>query len=164
MSGLPASKYQQASAHGASSIGFIVSLYDTVLRDFVRAQAALESGDVEARIFELNHALTVIAHLQSILNHGQGGEAAKRFKSFYVVTRAMILEASLQPSRQALEKLIEVYGSVRQAWNEIDQKPLEGTRSIPEPVASKQETVLAPQPVFPKTIQSESRVPADWRA
>jgi flagellar biosynthetic protein FliS len=164
MNGLPASKYQQASAHGASSIGLIVSLYDTVLRDFVRAQAALESGDVEARVFELNHSLTVIAHLQSILNHGQGAEAARRFKSFYAVTRAMILEASLQPSRKALDKLIEVYGSVRQAWSEIDLKALGGNASIPRPQNGNPEASEAPQPVVSRQIQPDPQVPSDWRA
>jgi flagellar biosynthetic protein FliS len=64
----PASTYQQLAARGASPVGLVVSLYDTILRDFRRAQAALIAGDVEQRVFELNHALTVIAHLQSVLN------------------------------------------------------------------------------------------------
>jgi flagellar biosynthetic protein FliS len=164
MTSLPASKYQQASAHGASSIGLIVSLYDTVLRDFVRAQAALESGDVEARVFELNHALIVVAHLQSILNHDQGGEAAQRFKSFYVVTRAMILEASIQPSRTAIEKLIEVYGNVRQAWSEIDHNQLAGIIPGQQSSVIHQKSPMAPEPVVANQLQSSSSGSTNWRA
>jgi len=85
----PASTYQQLAARGASPVGLVVSLYDTILRDFRRAQAALVAGNVEQRVFELNHALTVIAHLQSVLNHERGGEAAKTFDRFYEIARAM---------------------------------------------------------------------------
>ena len=57
------SAYQQSTARGASPVGLVVSLYDTILRDFRRALAALDSNNVELRVFELNHALTVIAHV-----------------------------------------------------------------------------------------------------
>ena len=63
MDNRPGTAYQHASAGGASPVGNIVALYDTILRDFRRALAALTVGDVETRVYELNHALTVIAHL-----------------------------------------------------------------------------------------------------
>jgi flagellar secretion chaperone FliS len=117
-----ASIYQQVSARGASPVGLVVSLYDTILRDFRRALAALEAREVETRVFELNHALTVVAHLQSVLNHERGGEAARRFNGLYEVTRGMILEANLKPSRESLDKLIEMYRGLRQAWHRTEQQ------------------------------------------
>jgi len=47
----------------------------------VRALAALQDGNIETRVFELNHALLVIAHLQNVLNDEHGGEAAKHLNS-----------------------------------------------------------------------------------
>jgi flagellin-specific chaperone FliS len=64
-----AATYDQISAHGGSPVGMIVSLYDTILRDFRRAQVALDTGMVEARVFELNHALDVIGHLEGVLDY-----------------------------------------------------------------------------------------------
>jgi flagellar protein FliS len=118
----PALSYQQAAARGASPLGQVVSLYDTILRDFHRALAALKTGNVEARVFELNHAITVIAHLQNVLDHERGGEAAKQFEKLYNITRAMIVTANARATPEALEELIEMYGGLRQAWFEAEQK------------------------------------------
>jgi len=128
----PASSYQQASARGATPVGQIVSLYDTILRDLRRGQTAFQSGNIETRVFELNHALTVIAHLQSILDHERGGEAARRFGRFYDVTRAIILDANVRPSSLAFQTLIDMYSSLRQAWQEAERN-LSG--NLPEPPA-----------------------------
>jgi len=113
--------YQQSSARSATPIGQVVALYDTILRDFRRAIEAAESGDVEKRVFELNHALTVIGYLQSILDHQRGGEAAKRLQRFYEVTHAMILQANANGNRDTLDRLIELYGPLRQAWQEAEK-------------------------------------------
>ena len=136
MSGNRASNsYQQSSAHGASPIGLVVSLYDTILRDFRRALVAIDSNNIEIRVFEINHALTVVAHLQSVLDHQRGGEAAKRLDSFYEVTRAMILEASVHPGREPFLKLIQLYSSVREAWSQIEARGVERPVAVPLPVA-----------------------------
>jgi len=124
MSSDPTLSYQQAAARGATPIGQVIALYDTILRDFVRALAALQAGDVETRVFELNHALLVIAHLQSVLNHERGGEAAKYFDRFYYVTRGMIVEANIRATPEAIEELINLYGGLREAWYQAEQKSL----------------------------------------
>src|SRR5262249_4776400 len=108
--------YEQASARSASPVGQVVALYDTILRDFRRANEAQACGNVEKRVFELNHALTVIGHLRSVLDHERGGEAAKRLERFYEVTHTMILQASISPERDTTNKLIQLYSSLRQAW------------------------------------------------
>jgi flagellar protein FliS len=118
----PALSYQQAAASGASPVGLIVSLYDTILRDCARALKALQDGNVEARISELNHALLVIGHLQSVLNFEQGGDAAKIFEHFYDITRGMIVQANITATRESIEKLIEMYGGMRQAWFQADNQ------------------------------------------
>jgi flagellar protein FliS len=138
MSSNPTLSYNQASARGATPIGQIISLYDTILRDFGRALAALQAGQVETRVLELNHALIVIAHLQNVLNHERGGDAAKLFEQFYAVTRGMIVEANFQPRAESLEELINLYGGLRQAWYQAEQQ---------SPADDKQERPIDAQPV-----------------
>jgi flagellar biosynthetic protein FliS len=116
------SAYQQSSAQGASPIGLVLSLYDTILRDFRRAGAAMNKGDVEMRVFELNHSLVVIAHLQSVLDFERGADSAKRFNSFYDITRGMVLSVNVDADRETLQKLIEMYSSMRQAWHQAESK------------------------------------------
>lgn len=108
--------YQQASARSATPVGQVVALYDTILRDLRRANEAQAGDNVEKRVFELNHALAVIGHLRGVLDHQHGGDAAKRLERFYEVTHGMILQASVSGNRETVNKLIELYGSLRQAW------------------------------------------------
>ena len=114
------SAYQQNSVQGASPVGLILALYDTVLRDFRRALEAMNRADIETRVHELNHALTVIAHLKSILDYERSAHAAKQLDNFYEVTRGMILSVNVDSSVATLQKLIEMYGSMRQAWQKSE--------------------------------------------
>jgi flagellar secretion chaperone FliS len=114
------SAYQQNAAQGASPMGLVVALYDTIIRDFRRAMDALDRGDVETRVNELNHALTVIAYLKSVLNHQSGGEAATRFDHFYEVARVMLLSVNVNASSETLAKLIDMFSSTRSAWHQAE--------------------------------------------
>lgn len=133
--GNAAQNYQQENARGASAIGGVVALYDTILRDFRRASAAAAAGNIETRVFELNHALTVIGELNGVLDYQRGGEAAKRFHRFYEVTRGLILEANLRSSSESLENLIALYSPLRQAWKKIDGQIFSGEPRQPPPTA-----------------------------
>jgi len=148
MNNHPASTYQMASARGATPIGLVVSLFDTILRDFRRGQAAFESGNVETRVYELNHALTVVAHLQSVLDRQRGGDAAKQFERFYEVTRQMILETNVGPTTAAFQNLVNLYTSLRQAWQEAEQKTSAGLQEppVPRPAANVPATPDAASP------------------
>jgi len=127
----PAFSYLQTAAQGASPVGLVVQLYDTILRDFSRAKAAQAAGDIEGRVKQLNHALTVIAHLQSVLDFEQGGEAAKRFQQFYNVTRELIVQANAKATDESIDQLIALYSKVRQAWYQADQKLAVGDPDAP---------------------------------
>jgi flagellar secretion chaperone FliS len=141
-----ADSYQRETARGASAIGGVVALYDTILRDFRRASAAVAAGNVEARVFELNHALTIIGELNGVLDYQRGGEAAKRFQHFYEVTRGLILEANLRSTLESLEHLIALYSPVRQAWKKIDSQIFSGEpRQTPQAASDHAETAALPE-------------------
>jgi flagellar protein FliS len=153
------SAYQQSTARGASPVGLVVSLYDTILRDFRRALAALDAGNIETRIFELNHSLTVIAHLQSVLDRERGGEAAARLGRFYEVTHAMVLDASVSGSRASLLKLIDLFTPVRQAWQQAELQLSQNPPTNPEQVPM----VSVPNIPLPKNSSSDPAPPPDSR-
>jgi flagellar protein FliS len=157
--------YHQVSAHGGSPVGMIVSLYDTILRDFRRAQAALDAGIVETRVFELNHAVDVIGHLEGVLDHKRGGEAAKRLEGFYRITRGMILAANAEPSRASIDALIELYGPVRQAWQDVELK-LQNDAPPAEvaPAAASKATEVARELVAAGASDSDDAPQKKWSA
>ncbi len=133
MNNHPASAYQQSSARGASPVGLIVLLYDTILRDLRRAMTAFESGQIEVRVFELNHALTVVGYLQSIIDSEQGGDAAQLLHHFYGMIRPMIVELNASPSVPDFQTLIDLITPVRQAWDQARQRYLMLLHAKPPP-------------------------------
>jgi flagellar protein FliS len=151
----PIFAYQQSSIQGASPVGQVVALYDTILRDFRRALAAIEAGNVETRVSETNHALTVIAHLENVLDHERGGEAAKHLKSFYQVTRGLIVQASVNSSRETLRKLIDLFSGLRHAWYQAE---LQSGANQPSPVNQPQPQHSSPRPPISTT---QTSVPSD---
>jgi flagellar protein FliS len=117
-----AALYRQVSTRGASPVGLVVQLYDIIFSDLQRALEALAAGDIERRTAKLSHALLVIAELQNTLDHERGGEVARRLKNFYNVTRGMILEANIRCSAEAIQKIMDLYMPLRQAWQQVEQE------------------------------------------
>ena len=126
-----ASAYRQISARGTSPVGLVVKLYDAILEDFRRSLAALESGDVERRVNSLNHALVIIAELESVLDFERGGSVATQLRGFYEVTRMMIVEANMGTTREKLEKLRDLYLPLRQAWEHVERDVATGKAVLP---------------------------------
>ena len=116
-----AGQYRQHSAQGVNRLGLVVRLYDAIIEDLRRALEALRAGDVERRTAAVNHALLILAELESVLDHRQGGQVARHLEGFYRVTRAMIVEANGRASVAQIERLMGLFLPVRQAWQQAEQ-------------------------------------------
>jgi len=68
----------------------------------------------------------VIAELQSVLDHARGGEVALRLDGFYNVTRALIMEANIRSSPEHVQRLIDLYMPLRQAWKQAEEETFKG--------------------------------------
>jgi len=124
--------YHQSTAFGASAVGQIIALYDTILRDLHRATAAIDAGDIEQRTNSTNHALTVIGELQGVLDFERGGDAARNLSDFYSVTRSMVTEGGVMSSRELLQEVIGMFTRLRTAWSQVERTvtPSEPTRHL----------------------------------
>jgi flagellar protein FliS len=116
-----AGQYRQRSAQGVNRVGLVVRLYDAIIEDLRRALEALRAGDVERRTAAVNHALLILAELESVLDHRQGGQVARRLEGFYRVTRALLVEAHGRASAAQMERLMGLFLPVRQAWQQAEQ-------------------------------------------
>jgi flagellar protein FliS len=112
--------YRKSSIAGASTIGLIIVLFDTLVGDFRRAAASLQKNDIETRCKELNHAALVLGQLENWVDLKNGGESAQTLARFYAHLRAKILEASAKKSAQILEAQIELVLHVRSSWQQLD--------------------------------------------
>jgi flagellar protein FliS len=112
--------YRKTAIEGASPIGLMIALFDTLAGDLRRAAAALHQNDIEARCKELNHAALVLGQLESWVDLKNGGESAQNMSRFYAYLRAKMLEASVKQSAAVLEAQIDTVLHVRSVWQQLD--------------------------------------------
>lgn len=115
--------YRKRAIEGASTIGLMIALFDTLAGDFRRAADALRKNDIEARCKELNHAALVLGQLESWLDMEKGGDSAKTLARFYALLRAKMMEASVKKSAAVLDAQIATILHVRSAWQQFDTAP-----------------------------------------
>jgi len=112
--------YRQSQGSGASKIGIVIALYETMIGDLARAAAAMRDNDIERRTVELQHALTVLGVLQGTLNFEKGGQPAKELNRFYCMMRAQIMDAQLRSSKPIIDSVIGYLTEVCEAWRVVD--------------------------------------------
>ena len=144
-----AAQYRESNAQGAHPVGLVVKLYDAIIEDFRRALEALREGQVERRVAALNHALLVIAELESVLDHDRGGEVALRLRGLYRVARTLIVDENLRGRPEGLERLITLFLPVRQAWQQAECE-------LTQPLAARREG-KPPARLEPEDERSNSR-------
>jgi flagellar secretion chaperone FliS len=127
--------YRRTAASGASGIGLLISLYDTLASDLRRAADAERCNDIPRRGREIGHALLVIGHLEHALNQGTGGELARQLKTFYAELRRNLIQAQVRRSAVALEREMASVLKIREFWQKADLNSASSEPSILSPAS-----------------------------
>jgi flagellar secretion chaperone FliS len=113
--------YRDAALPGATSAGLVVLLYEQAIRDLQRAVAAIEAGDIERRTREINHALSVIGHLQGTLDMQNGEQIAQNLARFYEHVTTNLMAAQIQASANIVRQQITDLLNLRESWIEVNR-------------------------------------------
>lgn len=141
--------YQRAAIEGASPIGLMIVLFDTLAGDLRRAVTALKQNDIETRCRELNHGILVLGQLENWLDLENGGESAATLARFYTYLRAKMMEAAITKSAKLLEVQIEMLLHVRSSWQKLDTTPTPVGEMANQSVAVRSIESLDPPPEIP---------------
>jgi flagellar protein FliS len=133
--------YRQDNVHGASANRLVILLYDQIIQDLVHAQKALEARNIEKRTQLLNHAILVIAHLQSALDFDRGEKVAQDLEHFYNSLRQNLVAVQFSPSVRALRQQVADVQAVREAWIEVEKTERAPASTTPDSSPSATETV-----------------------
>ena len=156
--------YRQSSAFGASPVGQVIALYDAVVRDVHQAMAAANVGEIEKRVGAVNHALTVIGELQSVLDFDRGGEAARNLDVFYNVARGLIMQASLTDSHERFHEVLAMFIRLRAAWSKIEPS-IAPAESSPHPRLAKNSAAEPSSARYaPEAPDSADHRDSEWSA
>lgn len=121
--------YRKSAIEGASTIGLMIALFDTLAGDLRRAAAAIHNNDIQTRCKELNHAVLVLGQLESWVDLTNGGESAQTLSRFYAYLRSRMMEASINKSANILETQIDMILHIRSAWQQLDAPPVQISES-----------------------------------
>lgn len=115
--------YQQRALEGASGVELTVALYDGIIRFLREAGAAVERGDVSGRRIAIKRAMDIVIHLQGTLRMDIGGKPAEALSEFYAAIFALMLQGSMQTSKEKFEQAIACVLNVREAWRQVASDP-----------------------------------------
>jgi flagellar protein FliS len=120
--------YRRSALAGASPIGMMIAMYDTLCGNLRRAAVATQNNNIEQRCAEVNHGLLVLGQLESMINTKSGDEMANSLILFYGHIRGRMMAASFAQSAAIFEEQIELVLQVRSAWQ---QKDMASSRDVP---------------------------------
>lgn len=145
--------YRKAAVPGASPVRLVILLYEQAVEDLRCALAAHQRGDIETRTREINHAILVIAHLQSSLDKDLGGMVAVNLERFYNQVRASLVDAQYQQSAALLERQIIFLMQVHEAWCQVEKAnaAAQPIQAEPERSQSEQAATRDDQDCLPTT-------------
>jgi flagellar secretion chaperone FliS len=127
--------YREAAVRGANKVRLVVLMYEQIIRDLNRALKAIEQKDIAGRADAINHAITVVGHLQSTLDLDLKQPVVHHLGRFYTMLRGRLLEAHAQVSRQILQEQVSYLLEMREAWVKVEQAESELSARPPLPSA-----------------------------
>jgi flagellar protein FliS len=133
----PRSAYRETDVRGATAVRLVVLLYEQMIQDLRQAAQAIEQNDIELRTNQINHAILVIAYLQSGLDFATGGKVAQDLNDFYDLLRQNLVQVQFHPSQTGICQQITDLVEVREAWTEVEraEQPLVATAVTTTPSA-----------------------------
>ncbi|HZP04934.1 MAG TPA: flagellar protein FliS [Terracidiphilus sp.] len=145
-----------AASTGASGLGLLIGLYDTLAGSLRRAAQAERENAIEKRCREVNHALMVIGYLEDALSQGDGGELAQQLASIYASLRCKVIEAQAKRSAELLEQQMNFVLKIREQWQALEFRCESGGPEILKPIQT------SAYPGMPATQMDEMQL--SWSA
>ncbi|MBE0491081.1 MAG: flagellar export chaperone FliS [Sulfurospirillum sp.] len=118
-SNLAYNAYSQNNLSIESSEKLIKMLYEGVLRFTSMGKRAIESGDIEKRVYWINRSTAIFAELINSLNY-DGGNVAHYLSGLYTQQLKLLAEANITNQTQPLDEVIHVTRELLSVWNEVN--------------------------------------------
>lgn len=119
--------YRQIAAEGATYVGLLIVVYDTLSADLRRAGDAVAAGDIRARCAACNHALLLLGHLDSWAAAMDEVPLRTSLADFYAYLRASVLalqtHASATPFYELATHVIGLRATWQQKFHDRPAKP-----------------------------------------
>ncbi|MFH2055601.1 MAG: flagellar export chaperone FliS [bacterium] len=131
----PVKTYKRAQTEGLSQRDLIVMCYKGAISFLEQAKRAHAAGEFEEFSELLEKAHRVIVHLYTTLDAERGGEIAAKLADLYAYMISQLYVVSATKEIKTVDSLIQLLGTVKEGWEQIDSHPTESDR-LPNSVES----------------------------
>lgn len=108
-----------SAALGNDPHRLISLLLDGACKRIRLAHACIERRDIPGKAKAISSTCAILVHLNSSLDHQQGGEVAANLASIYEYSLRRLTEANLGNDVAALEEVVSLIEVIASAWNAI---------------------------------------------
>lgn len=116
--------YQQNSVAVESPAKLIEMLYEGILRFCGQATRAIDTDDIENKIYYINRITDIFTELLSILDYEKGGEVALYLTGLYTHQIKLLTQANVENSTEKISTVVNVTKGLLEAWKEIHSHEL----------------------------------------
>jgi flagellar biosynthetic protein FliS len=117
-----ARNYRLQAAEFASPVGVVVQAYEQITRALHNSARAADVQRIEEKTREVNRALSIIGHLQAMLDPKAGPKVAEKLDVFYQTMCVQILQASAKKTGEDLRKVSQYFIPLRDAWRTVERE------------------------------------------
>jgi flagellar protein FliS len=124
------SRYVNSSVDTMSPGRMIVALYDRLVLDLERAEAAIDARDIETTNDCLTHAQLIIAQLHDSLDV-ERWPAGRNLAGLYLFVQTELISANVEKDRARVVRCRELIVPLRDAWTEAAGIVPSGNTGVP---------------------------------
>lgn len=110
----------ESRTNAASPYELVLVLFDGLLDELERVRGHLQARRFEQKGRSLEKCLSILAALESALDHEQGGELVAGLAQLYQYCRARLCDVSASLSTDVLDEVIFVLQELRQGWEGVN--------------------------------------------
>ncbi len=104
----------------------VVMLYDEAIASLISAIKAIDQNNIEQRCNSVNVVTEIVATLHMSLDMENGGEIADQLGRLYRFVLAQLIRINIHSDAEGAAKIIDLLMPLRDAWDEVDRRMVEG--------------------------------------
>ena len=113
--------YLKNNLEGMTDDGRIQFVFQKLLENLKHGKSAIEIGNIEQKVININKAIEIVTFLLSILNM-EGGEIAGRLKSIYLYAIDRLAKANMTNDGKIMVEMDNIFTNLCNSWSEKMQK------------------------------------------
>lgn len=117
--GHAAARYQEMEVMAATPGQLVVVVYDHLLVSLRRARIAMERGDVEGRVTQLDKVRAAIGELLATLDFDRGGDIARQLSALYAFFLSELTDLGTRADVERLDRISAMVQELRDAFAQI---------------------------------------------